>query len=378
MLPDHRTLSGLLGSLYDAASDPKLWPEFLRFLSKATHGSGAAITLHNPNQAEHAVLLHSGYDASAVNVYEKYYASRDIWLQKVYPTSYSGWLGTSEEFCSSGEFLRTEIYGDFFRQVDIAHAMWATINHPRDGRTNFLGVYRDRKQGRFSPRDLELLQFLLPHTKRAFRLHFQFADLRQKVDDLQFSLDHVDAGIVLIGSTGKVITMNRYARMLFAEEDALLIRADVLRAKEVRVSDQLHSLITQALATSIGKGLSPGGYLTVPRKDRSPLSVLVAPARCAAVGVPFEAVRAIVYVQDPERRVRPAQEILRSAFRLTPAECRVALLLGDGKSPREISHVLGVSSNTLKSHLASIYRKTNTSRQTQLVRLLMRLPASTL
>lgn len=376
-MPDHQTLSRLLGSLYDAAGDPKLWPEFLRFLSKATHGSGAAITLHNPNQAEHAVLLHSGYDADAVKVYEKYYASRDIWLQKVYPTSYSGWVGASEEFCPTGEFLRTEIYGDFFRQVDIAHAMWATINHPRDGRTNFLGVYRDRKQGRFSPRDLELLHFLLPHTKRAFRLHFQFADLRQKVDDLQFSLDHVDAGIVLIGSTGEVIAMNRYARMLFAEEDGLTIRADVLRAREVRVSDQLHSLITQALATSIGKGLSPGGYLTVPRKDRSPLSILVTPARCAAVGVPFEAVRAIVYVQDPERRVRPAQEILRSAFRLTPAECRVTLLLGDGKSPREISHVLGVSSNTLKSHLASIYRKTNTSRQSQLVRLLMRLPAST-
>jgi DNA-binding CsgD family transcriptional regulator len=84
-----------------------------------------------------------------------------------------------------------------------------------------------------------------------------------------------------------------------------------------------------------------------------------------------DSVRAVAFVCDLAERVRPAQEILRTLFGFTPAECRVALLLGDGHAQREISQMLGVSSNTLKSHLASIYAKTNTSRQCQLVRLLM-------
>jgi DNA-binding CsgD family transcriptional regulator len=64
---------------------------------------------------------------------------------------------------------------------------------------------------------------------------------------------------------------------------------------------------------------------------------------------------------------------LRTLFRLTPAECRVALLLGEGHAPPAIAELIGVSTNTLKTQLASIYRKTGTSRQGQLVRMLSQL-----
>ena len=67
---------------------------------------------------------------------------------------------------------------------------------------------------------------------------------------------------------------------------------------------------------------------------------------------------------------------LSGLFRLTSAESRVALLLGDGKSLSEIAQLLGVSRNTLKTQVAGIYSKTGTSRQSQLVRLLALFPQS--
>ncbi len=51
----------------------------------------------------------------------------------------------------------------------------------------------------------------------------------------------------------------------------------------------------------------------------------------------------------------------------------VALLLGDGHGPPVIASMIGVTANTLKTQLASIYRKTGTSRQAQLVRVLSQL-----
>jgi hypothetical protein len=48
-------------------------------------------------------------------------------------------------------------------------------------------------------------------------------------------------------------------------------------------------------------------------------------------------------------------------------------LLADGRSPTEIAEMLNLSKNTLKSQLASIYGKTGTSRQSQLVRLLLQI-----
>ena len=52
------------------------------------------------------------------------------------------------------------------------------------------------------------------------------------------------------------------------------------------------------------------------------------------------------------------------------------MLLADGHSLTAITEMIGVSRNTVKSQLSSIYGKTGTSRQAQLVRLLLQLPAT--
>jgi DNA-binding CsgD family transcriptional regulator len=69
-------------------------------------------------------------------------------------------------------------------------------------------------------------------------------------------------------------------------------------------------------------------------------------------------VHAIAFVIDPSQHVRPATDVLRTLFGLTPAECRVALLLSEGYAPPAIVDLIGISANTLKTQLASIYGKT--------------------
>ena len=44
--------------------------------------------------------------------------------------------------------------------------------------------------------------------------------------------------------------------------------------------------------------------------------------------------------------------------------------MADGLSTSDIREMAGITANTLRTHLASIYRKTNTARQTQLVKLI--------
>jgi DNA-binding CsgD family transcriptional regulator len=62
---------------------------------------------------------------------------------------------------------------------------------------------------------------------------------------------------------------------------------------------------------------------------------------------------------------------LRKQFSLTPAEYRVALLLCDGHSPREIANTVGVTDNTVRSQIKSIFSKAGVKRQGELIRLLM-------
>ncbi|NLD70895.1 MAG: helix-turn-helix transcriptional regulator [Limnobacter sp.] len=61
---------------------------------------------------------------------------------------------------------------------------------------------------------------------------------------------------------------------------------------------------------------------------------------------------------------------LSEAFALSPAEGRALEALSGADLTRDAAAMLGISSNTLKDHLASIYSKTGCSRKVQLFRLM--------
>jgi DNA-binding CsgD family transcriptional regulator len=54
-------------------------------------------------------------------------------------------------------------------------------------------------------------------------------------------------------------------------------------------------------------------------------------------------------------------------YRLTSAESRVAAAICRGLSGKAAARELGISYNTLKTHLKKIFRKTGTRRQTELI-----------
>ena len=67
---------------------------------------------------------------------------------------------------------------------------------------------------------------------------------------------------------------------------------------------------------------------------------------------------------------QPDVSLWQAAFNLSPAECKVAAHLFSGKPPKEIAKALNVSPSTVKTHLDSLFAKTKTGRQAELVRVL--------
>jgi len=180
-------------------------------------------------------------------------------------------------------------------------------------------------------------------------------------------------GVILIGGTGEIVHMNRTASVSVAENDGLRATRDGLRAERHGESALLTKLVLDAVSKSNGDGLSVGGTVLLSRHARPPLQVLISPIRTPIMST-SQPIAAIVFVVDPSQRQRPAQDVLRTLFGLTPAECRVALLLADGHAPREISQMVGVSFNTVRSQMKSIFVKTDVKRQGELIRLLLSSP----
>ncbi|WP_027168627.1 helix-turn-helix transcriptional regulator [Mesorhizobium sp. WSM3224] len=81
----------------------------------------------------------------------------------------------------------------------------------------------------------------------------------------------------------------------------------------------------------------------------------------------------IVALLDRQPRTGPNPETLRKMFGLTCAETDLALRLASGDAPLEIAERSRLSRTTIRTQLASLFAKTETRRQAELVALLGRI-----
>lgn len=84
----------------------------------------------------------------------------------------------------------------------------------------------------------------------------------------------------------------------------------------------------------------------------------------------------MVFFYHPDSAPVIDASLLIAAFGLSPAECRIATMLADGYALKEIAGALSVQHDTIRKHLQSIYQKTATNRQPELIRLLLNLPTN--
>ena len=81
----------------------------------------------------------------------------------------------------------------------------------------------------------------------------------------------------------------------------------------------------------------------------------------------------VVVVVDPTRRPRLDPALVAAGLGLTPMESRVAVLLTEGKSLREVAAATGRKETTIRWHLRQIFAKRGIARQAELVRLVLSL-----
>ena len=82
---------------------------------------------------------------------------------------------------------------------------------------------------------------------------------------------------------------------------------------------------------------------------------------------------AALLVATPLQSHARSQDLLHALFDLTPAEARLAALVGSGLAPRDAAVKLGVTEETARTTLKRVFAKVGVSRQSQLAVLLSRI-----
>lgn len=156
------------------------------------------------------------------------------------------------------------------------------------------------------------------------------------------------------------------AAAILLNEDALPIAINSVGYELLNSPEwiRLRAEIQQRVAARTNPALFP-----VHRgESRSPYVVWLTPLAEFATG---RNGMALCFVFDPEWQTLAATRLLQAAYRLTPAELRLAEQLLLGRRPSEAAEALGVTVHTVRTYLKRLYQKVGARTQAKLVRKLM-------
>lgn len=365
--------SGLIDLVYDAALDSSLWPTVLERVSDVV-GGGATALLYQNQRSMRGFGLTTRLDPSALSAYYGEFRGANPLTMHNLRAIQSGDrnLGTitDRDVLSKERFVRTDYYGAFARPNGMHSALMLGLTLNNENLATF-NVMRPHTRNEFDKAELEMGELIRPHLSRAFCLTQRLSDLQQTNRALGEFIDRSPHGLFLIDNSGVVQQANRAGEKMLREGNGLRLSEGHLGAQSGEVTRTLQKMIWRASEPGDGR---VGGSMTIARPDHAlPLSVIVAPVNRENASLFSTGPAAIVCVSDPDSDNAPPAEHLREMFGLTPAEARVALELLEGHDTRAIAQRLKLSFNTVRVHLARIMDKTHTTRQAELVRLMMRI-----
>jgi DNA-binding CsgD family transcriptional regulator len=107
-------------------------------------------------------------------------------------------------------------------------------------------------------------------------------------------------------------------------------------------------------------------FVTTRRPNGLPVFVRAAPIAGAGRDI-FSRGKALLFLASPHEPDEVRPELIRAVFGLTPTEARLARILIQEGDLATASEMLHIGKGTIRTHLKSIFRKTKTNGQTELI-----------
>jgi DNA-binding CsgD family transcriptional regulator len=216
---------------------------------------------------------------------------------------------------------------------------------------------------------------IVPHAQRALQIQRRVERLEVLHESATVTLDQLPLGVIFVDGQGKPLFVNRVAQEILAQKDGLTLTREGFQAANGAATAAVRRYIHNVIQTGNGRELDAESAMNLPRPSlKRPLSIIAGPLPAGhPSSVPRSA--AVIFVSDPEARADSTPLVLQRLYGLSPAEGRLAALLFQGRRLEEAAEELGISLHTARNQLKSIFQRTGSRRQSDLMRLLASGPA---
>lgn len=353
----------LLVDLYAGATEPARLQRFLERLRLATGSHLTPLVVHDTvDPARNG--FQGDVDAQLMARYEADFSAPDdkLWFQRSMAVMHTGAVLNGEDWASKAEIKHTRYYADFLREIDTAHsvALCALMSPTRSA---VLTPCRSERAGPYGSQEMALFRQLAPHWANAYALMTRFEHLNAQVSQAD-------------GRQRALFLLDRELRWIGGNQTAeRMVAAGWWRGHRGQRLDS-PSAVTRAAWHAVQRQLAAGQVdrlRVIPVYDR--LATLVAFASLQ----PYGAFAAGEGLPGHVLFVRPLQiadaddgidDHLRGLFDLTAGEAALAVALRRHGELQQAAAMLGIAEGGARTRLQSIFEKTATHRQAELLRML--------
>jgi DNA-binding CsgD family transcriptional regulator/PAS domain-containing protein len=363
-------LLSLIENIYDAAIDETLWPTTLKRLITVTDAQAATFWLLDSSSGEPKLptFIYINLDQQLIDEYLDFMAPQD-------PTNQYIVAHPDERIIHDASFIterekdRHPYYDWHHRYTDMRHRIIGMI-HPAPTLNSGIALHRARGKGDFHPQSTECFAALYPHIERALQIGFRLGTIATMQQVSMDMLDRNPLAIMFLDSQGRVIFANRAARDLAQSADGLIVTSQAVCLMRQTDNEKLQRLIAKAMNPAMNS--TPGGAMSALRPSgKRPYSIVVSPLPHGSFSMSTLRPAVCVVISVPEKRNVVQTDQLQAVYGLTLSEARLATRLAQGEDLQSAAASLNIGYATARTQLAMIFRKTETRRQGELVKLLL-------
>lgn len=365
---DPHAIAGELAEILTGQiADADTWLTFSRRFTELIPGTKTVFFANDTVSGREIPTIPCGFEEKHINEFIEYYWKCSPWTAMNFNLK----LFTPQrtELCAPvSSFANSEFYNDYLARIgesDAATAMkiWGDAQRNAEFAVHYAAT-RDERLAKVLDPVLRALGPVMNDALTVMRVRIEETNAVKRRTIVDAMVDPA----FIVGRNGRVLAVNAAGQKLAQDEDLIRITAgDRLELRDPAVM----ATVTEVIQSMIrGERMAAGNELTrfgPPGRLHTLTAFPMATQFSHGLGVLMPSEACVLLIIRPLLMNVEPSDLLRERFGVTAAEARLALDLVTGDALAAVARRRGISYETARTQLKSIFAKLDVHRQSELV-----------
>lgn len=353
--------------IYEGVLENPPWKTLLKTLESYMQVPSATLVLRRPRLFDSGLIvyLYSELDKGALEDF-----SDRAYLDSPFAELPEGKVFTLNDRAMRSELESLDFY-EFLNSYNVSDLIGFDVYDKASDIRLRLRLVRIGDAPAFSQQERARLETIVPQMNNALKLYSAYTNSSFIEEFYEELLSSMGIASVILNDKLQVHSANKQAKQILTTKDGVFLRNNSFRCSHSADQQKLQDACRELLASPPDDEQSQRtSSISIDRlNSESKWDVHIRIVEKRSVDLGEGGPQLVLLLQKPVRDNAPSQSRLIEMFGLTPAEAKLIPHLLDGLTLTATATALGVSRNTARSQLSSIFTKTGVNRQNQLVKL---------